>query len=76
MDWLEPIIKWVVLGGLGVFGWFRVSGHLKKDGRVEEKLDQAQEANRAQERQTKAMRKSRARDLLDELKRVRNKRRW
>ena len=73
MDWLEPVVKWVsILGAVGL-AIFLQARHRTKDGRIKEKLAQAEEGNEAQERQAKAQSAARARDLLDDLKRVRDK---
>lgn len=75
MDWLEPIVKWLVILA-AVFGGAAIQHRRgKRAGAAETKLEQMQEGNRAQERQSKAMRAQRTRDLLDDLGRVRDKNR-
>ncbi len=75
MEWLEPIVKWVMLAAVLLGGLALQRTRARKVGATEEKLKQSEEANRAQKRQSKAMRVTRTRDLLDTLKRVRNKNR-
>ena len=73
MDFLDPIVKWIAILGSIIFALFWYSRSKIKQGKTSEKLKQAKKGNDAQERQTKAMRITRARDLLDDLKRVRDK---
>ncbi len=72
-DWLEPIVKWGVIL-VALFGGFALQRtRARKAGNIEERLRQAKEGDRAQERQLEAMRLASDRDLLDDLKRVRDK---
>ena len=73
MDFLDPIIKWIAILGSIIFALYWQNRSKIKQGKTSEKFKQATKGNNAQERQTKAMRTARARDLLDDLKRVRDK---
>lgn len=73
MDWLEPIVKWGVLAA-ALFGGFALQRtRAQSAGKLKEQKKQLEEGDRAQEAQLKRMASTNKRDLLDELKRVRDR---